>query len=71
VILGLFLIERIKSMTIREMRMVVYILVTGFMFMTLFSCANHDLHRNEDYVEQKKTFVSSERQEPDNLILSK
>lgn len=58
-------------MTIKEMRMVVYILVTGFMFIPLYSCANRDLHRNEDYVEQKKTFVSSERQEPDNLILSK
>lgn len=58
-------------MTIKEMRMVVYILVTGFMFIPLYSCANRDLHRNEDYVEQKKVFVSSERQEPDNLILSK
>ena len=38
---------------------------------SLFSCANHDLHSNEDYVGQKKAFVSSERQEPDNLILSK
>jgi len=58
-------------MTIKEMRMVVYILITGFMFMPLFSCANHDLHSNEDYVGLKKASVSSERQRPDNLILSK
>lgn len=58
-------------MTIKEMRMVVYILITGFMFMPLFSCANHDLHSNENYVGLKKASVSSERQKPDNLILSK
>lgn len=58
-------------MTIKEMRMVVYILVTGFAFMFLFSCANFDLYSYEDYVGLKKTYLSSERQKPNNSNTSK
>lgn len=65
------LIFVIKSMTVKETCMVTYILVTGFMFMPLFSCTNIELHNYEDYVGPKKTSVSSESQKPNDLILSK
>lgn len=58
-------------MSIKEMRMILNILVTGFMFMPLLSCANLDFHSNEDYVGPKKAFVSSERQKSNDLFLPK
>ena len=56
-------------MSIKEMRMILNILVSGFMIMPLLSCANLDFHSNENYVGPKKTFVSSERQKSNNLFL--
>ncbi len=58
-------------MSIKEMRVILNIFVTGFMFMPLLSCANLDFHSNEDYVGPKKTFVSSEKQKSNDLFLPK
>ncbi len=47
------------------------IFVTGFIFVSLFSCANVDTRSNGDYVGPRKASVSEEKEKPDDFIQSK
>ena len=57
-------------MSIKKMRMILNILVTGFMFMPLLPCANLDFYSNEDYVGPKKKFSKRESSTTEHLYMS-
>ncbi len=54
-------------MSIKEMRMVIYILATVLIFLSLFSCVNLIPPSSEGPARLKTSFVSSEKQKPSDL----